>query len=286
MTLISDTRNARRRTGDVALSRNVRRPRSVGNTALKLAVLLIYLVTLAPLAIVVAVAFNPERIVFPPEAMSIRSFQALAGNAAFLASLRVSFFVALISSTVACALAILVALAMRRLPPRPFAAVNGLFLSPLLVPSMLLGLAMYQVFFAIFGARHVAALVLAHAVAHLPFPIRTTWAAMAAASPSMEEAAQSLGASRWTVIRRITLPIIAPGVFAGMLFSFAMSWNDFPIAMFLAGRGYMTFPVQLYFFLEYEYKPIVAAMAAVTILGSIVFVLILDRIVGIRKLYG
>jgi len=97
-------------------------------------------------------------------------------------------------------------------------------------------------------------------------------------------AARGLGARPWRVFRRITLPLIKPGVFAGCMFAFIISFDLFAMSLLLKGVGQTTLPVQLYDYLRWDFDPVAAAVSSVSILITLVIVLLTDRIVGLRTL--
>ena len=101
---------------------------------------------------------------------------------------------------------------------------------------------------------------------------------------SMEEAARSLGAGRFTTFRRITLPMIKPGVITGCLFAFIISFDIFNISLLLKGIGTSTLPIQLFDYLRWDFDPTAAAVSSISIVLTLIVILLLDRFVGLRSL--
>ena len=97
----------------------------------------------------------------------------------------------------------------------------------------------------------------------------------------LEEAALSMGASRWSTFRRITLPTIMPGVHAGALYAFMVSFSDVPISMFLTASGFVTYPVELFFGIETDFNPSVLASASLVIVFSLVALLLVQKVIGL-----
>jgi putative spermidine/putrescine transport system permease protein len=100
----------------------------------------------------------------------------------------------------------------------------------------------------------------------------------------LEEAALIHGASRWSTLRRITLPVIMPGIYVGALYAFMISFADLPVSMMLAGTGYRPFPVELFQAMDYDFNPALLAVSTIIIAFSIVAMLAVQRLVGLQAL--
>ena len=192
---------------------------------------LVTIFMLAPLVIVCLVAFTPENTLSIPwglssEAYSLRWFKAAFEHSDLMQSFWNSLGVAFFAATLSVALAIPagIAIARHEFPGRQ--ALNGLLLSPLIVPHLVLGVAMLRLF-ALFGARGSSLwLTLAHVVIVTPYALRLVVAALAGLDRSAEQAALSLGASHATVFRRITLPLMLPGITGGWMLAFINSFDE------------------------------------------------------------
>jgi ABC-type spermidine/putrescine transport system permease subunit II len=103
-------------------------------------------------------------------------------------------------------------------------------------------------------------------------------------NPRLEEAALSLGATRWSAFRRVTLPIILPGVYAGVLYAFIVSFGDIPVSLFLASPRYTTFPVEIFHSIEFDFSPAVLAISTLIVLISLAILWVVQRIVGLDVL--
>jgi putative spermidine/putrescine transport system permease protein len=100
----------------------------------------------------------------------------------------------------------------------------------------------------------------------------------------LEEAALSLGASRWSTFRRVTLPVIMPGVYTGALYAFMLSFTDVPVVLFLAGPGFTTFPVEVFHTFQFDFNPTVLASSTLVMLFSLGVLLLIQRVVGLDAL--
>ena len=104
--------------------------------------------------------------------------------------------------------------------------------------------------------------------------------------PALEEAAATLGASPMKVFWRVTFPLIQPGIAAGAIFSFVMSFDNIPVSIFLTDVRTNTIPIAIMSYLEYNFDPSIAAVSSMLIIGSLTLALLLERIFGLRRVMG
>lgn len=240
---------------------------------------------LAPLAIVCVVAFTPENtLTLPTTQLSLRWFKAVFAHPDFVQSFKNSLWLALLSATLATGIAVPAGLAIARhsFAGRDF--LNGLFLSPLIIPHLVLGVALLRMFSLIGATGSFAWLVLAHVVIITPYALRLVLAALAGTDRSAEQAALSLGASQATVFRRITLPMILPGVTGGWLLAFINSFDEVTMSIFVTAPSTVTLPVRMYMYATESIDPLMAAVSALMVVLTAVAMLVLDRIYGLDKI--
>ena len=241
---------------------------------------------LAPLVIVCVVAFTPlGYISLPTDRVSLRWFAAILDNPRFISAFWLSLGLGCVSSIIATALAIPAALAIarHRFPGRD--ALSAFLLSPLMIPHIVLGVAFLR-FFSTLGINGTfAGLAMGHVIVILPFALRLVLAAATGMDPAIERAAVSLGASRITVFRRITLPLIFPGIVSGWLLAFITSFDELTMSVFIANPSTTTLPVRMFLQIQDTIDPMVAAVSALLIAGTLVLMLVLDRIVGLERLF-
>ncbi len=243
--------------------------------------ILIFLI--APLAVIAIFALNPTPYIqFPPVGVTWRWFQKFWASPEFtnslVLSLEVAFAVVVLSMAIGGAAAI--GLERGRLPGARL--VTALFLTPLMLPAILTGLAMFQLLLSFGIGRPVWALVLGHTVVAVPYVIRTTLAVLSEFDRRVEEAAAVLGATPTRVFAEVTLPLIRPGVFAGGVFAFITSFDQFPISLFLVTPGHETLPVVMFNYMKFDLDGTIAAASMVSILLAVGVVFIIDRLVGLR----
>ncbi|MCI2264351.1 ABC transporter permease [Sediminivirga luteola] len=244
----------------------------------------IYLFLLAPIIVVFFISFNSSnRLALAFEPPSLQWYANLLSNQGFIEGARVSFITASITAIVVLLIGVPVSLAVARYRFKFKGAVEALFISPLVVPSVVLGLGLLLVFQPIGLTGTFAGIVIAHTGITIPYIIRTTLMSLTTADVSCEEAAKVLGANSWTTFRRITLPIIFPGLIAGAVMAFIISFDEAVISLFIAGSGRVTLPVEMFRYLQYRSDPEIAALSVVLILISVIIVLVVERAMGLRK---
>jgi putative spermidine/putrescine transport system permease protein len=247
--------------------------------------LLVLLLLLAPIIVLVAVSFNPETIEFPPKGFSFRWYKEMFERKDFINSIYTSFSLAFLVALISTIIAIPTSLALTRYRFWGKELLNSIINSPTLVPTVLIGLALFQFFISIGIYGSFLALIIGHIVITLPFPIRIICASLRAFNPFWEEAARCVGATESQTFIKITLPLLRQGIFGGVLFAFIISWNNFPVSLFLASAKMITLPVQLYGYLRYEYKPLITAISTTIVFFSGLLIIIMDRFLGIESLF-
>jgi putative spermidine/putrescine transport system permease protein len=237
---------------------------------------------LVPVILVVLFAINPQPFIsFPPTGISLRwyvkFFHDRALMSAFAFSLELAAATVVIAGTIGTAAAL--ALSRGHLPGR--AALTSMFLSPLVLPALLTGFAMFQLVMVLGIGRSTAVLLAGHVVVAIPYVIRTVLAVLAQTDRSIEEAARGLGASPSRVFREVTLPAIRPGVVAGAMFAFITSFDQFPVSLFLVAPGQETLPIAMFNYLRFDFDGTIAAASTVSILLAILIVLVIERSIGL-----
>lgn len=245
---------------------------------------ILYLFLLAPVLIVLVMSFDTQSYLgFPPKGFTLDWYAGLLDNQSFITGFQVSLIVGLCTSLVATLIGVPASLALTRHRFRGRGTASSLFLAPLLVPTVVLGLALLLALTPFGLTGSYPGLVLAHLAITTPYVIRTTMIALASADVSCEEAAHILGANGWATFRRITLPLAAPGIFAGAAIAFLISFDEAVIALFVVGPDATTLPVEIFRYVQYQTDPQIAALSVVLIAISLVFVVIIERVVGLKK---
>ncbi len=248
-----------------------------------------FVILLLPVVIVVLAGLNSgEYLTFPPEGLSLRWIIDFLTSETWMGAYLFSLLLALITMAVSTTLGTMAAIVLARhqFPGRDL--LRAYFLSPLILPGVVLGLALY-VFFVTTNlglARSLTGLVIGHVLVTCPYVIGTVSAALVAFDKSLEEAARSLGANPWTAFRRVTLPNISAGMMAGAIFAFIVSFGQFDVSLFLSTPDLTPLPIALYISLRYTFEPTAAAAGIFAILLVVISMLLTARLVNMRKFGG
>ena len=241
---------------------------------------------LAPIVIVCVVAFTPEGYLsLPTNGFSLRWFRAIADYPEFVRAFRDSLWLAAISSTVSVLLAIPAALSIARYRFAGREAVLAFFMSPLMIPHVVLGIAFLRFFNIVGLGGTFLGLVLSHIVIVMPFAVRLVLAASTGMDRAVEHAAVSLGASPFTTFRRVTLPLILPGVVSGWVLAFITSFDEVTMTVFIASPSTITLPVRMFLYIQDNIDPLVTSVSAALIFLTAIVMIVLDRVYGLDRLF-
>ena len=239
---------------------------------------------LAPIVVVCLVAFTPHGYLsLPVDGFSLRWFRAIARYPEFVNAFWISLWLGAVSSLIALVFAVPAALAIARhqFPGRE--ALSALFMSPLMIPHVVLGIAFLRFFTQTGLSGTFTALLVSHIVVVFPFALRLTLAAATGMDRSVEMAAVSLGADDWTLFRRVTLPLILPGVVSGWALAFIQSFDEVTMTVFLAAPGIETLPVRMFLYIQDNIDPLVTSVSASVIAVTVVALVLLDRFYGLER---
>ena len=200
-------------------------------------------------------------------------------------ALRDSLWLAALSSTIAVLFAVPAALAVARYRFNGREAMLGFFMSPLLIPHVVLGIAFLRFFTTIGIGGTFVGLVLSHTVIVMPFALRLVLAACTGMDRAVEQAAISLGAGPVTVFQRVTLPLILPGVVSGWVLAFITSFDEVTMTVFIASPSTITLPVRMFLYIQDNIDPLVTSVSAALIFLTMMVMVILDRLVGLDRLF-
>lgn len=247
---------------------------------------------LAPLVMTAGASFHSGAqwgiMVFPPEDPTFKWYLQIPE--AQYRALMLSVGLAFLSTVACCIIGVPAAIGLVRADIPGKGLLSTFFRIPLQIPSVVIGITFLHLYYAIgrttgwYPTGTIIGIAVGHIFHGTPYVIGTTVAVLQRFDLRLEEAGLSLGASRWRTFRRITLPVIAPGIFAGGLYSFMVSFGDVPIAMFLTTPGFTTYPVEIFQSLENDFDPSTLASATLVIVFSMGVMLLVQRIVGLEAL--
>jgi putative spermidine/putrescine transport system permease protein len=256
----------------------------VGRALLVITVAFWLVFLVAPIVVTFGVSLtSTEYTVFPPTDLSLRWYRHVLGFAWFTNSIIVSVIVA----TAATALSITIGLAggmlLARRQFRGRQAFEYLMLSPLIIPSVVVGFALLNAALMVgMQNRALFNLILGHAMVTVPFTLRSIWSSLVGFDRRLEDAALSLGATPIQTFWRVTLPSILPGVVAGAIIAFTFSFNDVTVSIFLVGPATRTLPVELMSQMEYLPDPTPAAASSIVMLLTLGFFVLIERTIGLN----
>lgn len=251
--------------------------------------LLIFL--LLPLLVVAAASFGSgdrPYVSFPPDGLSLHWYMNTPGR--YWAAVGTSIVVALGTALVSSVIAVPTALGLVRSRFRGKAVVAMLSRAPLQIPYVVSGIAFLQTYYTVAGMTGLAlratipGLVLGHVFLATPYAIGSITAVLMRFNMRLEEAAASLGASPWRVFRRVTMPVIMPGIYSGALYAFIVSFGEVPVALFVGGPGATTFPVEIYSAMQFDFSPALLAISTVVLVLSFVVLIAIQRLIGLDSL--
>lgn len=246
--------------------------------------LLVLLFLQIPVLVVVLASFSETSyLTIPPQGVTLKWYQAVLSDQTYLRAIKNSLILACASTAISLVLGVAAAYALfRRLLPGS-EAITSLLISPLVVPSVVVGVAMLQ-YFTLTGFRgSFMVLIVAHVVITVPYILRSVLASLSGLDLSVEEAARCLGANGFTTFRLVTLPLIKPGLVAGALFAFVTSMENVPVTIFLASAKQTTLPIVIFSSVEMGVNPSVAAISTLLIVVTALVLLVAERWTGFHK---
>ncbi|MDP9364967.1 MAG: ABC transporter permease [Chloroflexota bacterium] len=233
-------------------------------TAIGIAVAL-YL--LLPIVLIVALSFGSSQwLQFPPPAWTLRWYEELLGDPAWLQSFWTSLLVALTVMVLSVVLGLLASFGLVRGAFSGRQALRAFFLTPMILPVVILAVALYAMFLRVGLAGTFVGFVLAHLVLALPFSIISIGNSLERFDRSVEDAAVICGAHPLEAKLRVTLPAIRLGVLAAALFSFLASWDEVVVAIFMASPTLQTLPVRIWGSMRQDLSPVIAAASSLLVL--------------------
>lgn len=221
-----------------------------------------------PTLVVIPLSFTDKAsLAFPPEGWSTRWYQNFFKDPAWMRAFGNSILVGLIVTVLATAIGTAAAVGLKRWHNRKAAGIaQALFLAPMVVPAIIIAIGIYAVFLQNQLLGTVQGFVMAHTVLAMPFVIVSVSATLATYDERLTLAAISLGASRWETFRRVTLPLIFPGVISGALFAFVTSFDEVVVSIFIKSPYLETLPVKMYASVTRDTDPTIAAAATMIML--------------------
>jgi len=238
---------------------------------------LIFFFLIAPIIVIIPLSFNVqpyftytrEMLTFDPAGYSLRWYEEFFSSRQWMTSIRNSVIIGIFATIVATVLGTIAALGLSR-KEMPFRGlIMGILISPMIVPLIISAAGMFFFYSSIGLASTFPGVILAHAALGTPFVIITVTATLVGFDHSLTRAAASLGADPTTTFRRVTLPLIMPGVISGALFAFITSFDEIVIVLFVAGVEQRTIPREMWSGIREQISPTILAVATILVAISI-----------------
>jgi putative spermidine/putrescine transport system permease protein len=243
-----------------------------------------FLLLVLPTLVVVIVSFTSGfSLRFPPPGYSLRWYGELLNAWQLHFAATNSFKVATWTTALSVMLGVAAALAVARSERWSARVLDSFFMSPLVLPALSLGLAALM-FFSLVGLPvSPLTLVIGHTIVCVPYVVRTTVAALAQLNPTLLESSASLGATRLMTFRRVTLPLIRPGILAGAFIAFMASFDNVPISLFLRDANTDMLPIRMWQDLEGRLDVTIAALSGVMIAATLALMLVMERVSDLSR---
>lgn len=234
----------------------------------------IFIFLYLPIFILIIYSFNENEIVGVWTGFSLAWYERLSNNVALLESLKISLWVAFWSTVISTILGTLAAIVLERFRFWGKMTYDAVLYLPIIIPDIVMALSTLLFFVILNIPLSRYTILIAHVAFNISFVAVVVRARLADMDHRLEEAASDLGANEWLTFRRVTLPLLTPGIVSAALLAFTLSLDDFVITFFVAGPGSTTLPVRVYSMIKFGVTPEVNAVSTLMFLGSTLLVVI------------
>lgn len=255
------------------------------NTGLKIFAAFVFAFLLVPLIIIVVTSFGTNSTIqFPIKGFTLEWYGKVFENESFMDSFVLSLEVAFIGTLLAVLIGVPAAYSLARHSVVGRNWIKSFFISPMIVPGLVVGYALYQFIVIRFQFPIIQGLLLGHFLICLPYVIRVVGSTIEQLDLSIEEVSWTLGCTRLQTFIKVVLPNITSGIFASFMLAFINSFNNIPVSQFLSGPGVTMLPTNLMNYIEYNYDPSVSALSVILMLGTVVLMYIIEKTLGLASI--
>lgn len=247
---------------------------------------LVYLFLYMPVFVIILFSFNKNNSNIAFDGFTLKWYLEVFKGDSLMKNFWLSIELALVSMVISVVLGTLATIGLYRYEFKLKKFINGLLYVPIVIPELVIGLASLASFSKMGMTMGFATMVFAHVTFCLPFVIITLRSRIADFDSSIEEAAMDLGANQWHTLKRVTIPMLTPGIISGALLSITLSIDDVIISYFVSGAGDITFPIKVYGMVRGKITTNVYVISTLMIIGIVVVYLgagALGRFLGKRK---
>ncbi|MCC8126123.1 MAG: ABC transporter permease [Clostridiales bacterium] len=252
--------------------------------ALLIVTCLVYVFLLGPLLIIAAASFSDTSyLTFPGEGFTLRWYAQIFQVKSFISAAQMSLFIAVAATLIALILGLPAAYALNRYPVKGKEMIQSLFLSPVLIPVIVLGFIMLRYVVNQYNLPTVASLLVGHTILSIPYVMRVVTASLSSFDFAVEEAARSLGATQVYTFFHIVLPNIKSGIASACIMALINSFNNVSLSTFLTGAGVKMLPIEMMAYVEYHFEPTIAALSTLMMLVTLGVMLLIEKTLGLKS---
>jgi spermidine/putrescine transport system permease protein len=231
-----------------------------------------------PILVLVLDSFNASRFAGRWGGWSLHWYARLFQEPAIWNALRNTLIIAFSATAAAAVLGTAAAFALHRWRSRLQQVHYALIYTPLVIPEILMGMSLLLFFVALHAELGLVTIFLAHVTFCVSYVAMVVLARLQDFDFAVVEAAQDLGANHWVTLRRVLLPMLAPGIAAGALLAFTLSIDDFVITFFVAGKGSTTLPILVYSMIKHGATPLINALSSILLAVTFLVVFVTQRL--------
>lgn len=255
------------------------------NKWLTMLAILVFLFLFLPLIIIVITSFGTEAIItFPIKGFTIDWYIMALTSKAFMSSLQLSLIIGVVATLIALIVGIPSAYVLSRDRFKGKKFLNTFFLSPTLIPGIVVGYSIFQMIVVNLRLPIIPGLIIGHFLISVPYVIRVVGSSMEQVDVSIEEAAWTLGCTKKRAFVIVLLPNIVSGIFAAFMLAFVNSFNNVPVSMFLSGPGVTMLPTTLLSYMEFNYDPSVSALSVILMFVTIGVMVVIEKSTGLASI--
>ena len=255
------------------------------NKWLTMLAIVVFLFLFLPLIIIVVTSFGAEAIItFPIKGFTIDWYIMALTSKAFMSSLQLSLIIGVVATLIALIVGIPSAYVLSRDHFKGKKFLNAFFLSPTLIPGIVVGYSIFQMIVVNLRLPIIPGLIIGHFLISVPYVIRVVGSSMEQVDVSIEEAAWTLGCTKKRAFVTVLLPNIASGIFAAFMLAFVNSFNNVPVSMFLSGPGVTMLPTTLLSYMEFNYDPSVSALSVILMFVTIGVMIVIEKSTGLASI--
>ena len=255
------------------------------NKWLTMLAIVVFLFLFLPLIIIVVTSFGTEAIItFPIKGFTIDWYIMALTSKAFMSSLQLSLIIGVVATLIALIVGIPSAYVLSRDSFKGKKFLNTFFLSPTLIPGIVVGYSIFQMIVVNLRLPIIPGLIIGHFLISVPYVIRVVGSSMEQVDVSIEEAAWTLGCTKKRAFVIVLLPNIVSGIFAAFMLAFVNSFNNVPVSMFLSGPGVTMLPTTLLSYMEFNYDPSVSALSVILMFVTIGVMVVIEKSTGLASI--